>query len=423
MKIIIVGNGVGGVTVAKFFRTQNESAEITIFTEENDHYYPRPIMIEFLAGRVKREEIYFYPPAWYAEKKIKVEFGKKVIKIHEKLKKIELENGEQYPYDYLILANGARSNIPALEGSKKKGIFGLRNIADAQRIKDYLGALELYNIVDTNPGQNGAKKRKAIILGGGFLGLETAYAMLGAGLDPTVVEVNSSLLPRQIDQQGSNILQAQLEKLGIQFKFASECASVNGADQVESITLKNGDVLPADIVIMAAGICPNIELAKTAGLKVSKGVIVNKYLQTDDEYIYACGDVAEFDSRVYGIIPVALAQAQTVAFNALNESKLVFKGVLANTTLKIAGIDLTCLGDSNPPASAYEVMRRSDPEKGRYIKLLTKANKVAGAVLINDRKDILPWTKIINQKIDIGRVKDSILSETFDMAQLFQKKS
>jgi NAD(P)H-nitrite reductase large subunit len=279
---------------------------------------------------------------------------------------------------------------------------------------DYLSAL--------GPADNTGKK-KAVILGGGFLGLETAYAMLGAGLEPTVIEVNSSLLSRQIDLQGSDVLKALLEKMGFNFKFESECVSINGHEQVESITLKSGEVVPAHVVIMAAGISPNIELAKTAGLKTGKGVLVNKFLQTDDEHIYACGDVAEFEGQVYGIIPVALAQAQTVAFNALNESKLVFKGVLASSTLKIAGIDLTCLGDSNPPASAYEAMRRSDPEKGRYIKILTKANKVAGVVLIGDRKDILPWTKIINQKIDIGRVKESILSETFDMAQLFQPKT
>ncbi|MDD5491055.1 MAG: FAD-dependent oxidoreductase [bacterium] len=414
MKIIIIGNGVSGITVAKFFRTQNENAEITIFSEENDHYYPRPILIEFLAGRVKREEIYFYPPAWYEEKKIKVELGKKIVKINEKLKKIELENGEQQAYDCLVLANGARSNIPPLEGFKKKGCFGLRTINDAQGILEYLSI---------RGSANDSDKRKAIILGGGFLGLEIAYAMLGAGLEPTVIEQNSGLLPRQIDTQGSDILKAKLESMGIKFKLESECVTVNGNNQVESVTIKGGEILSAHIVILAAGIYPNIELAKTAGLKVNKGVLVNKFLQTDDEYIYACGDVAEFDSRVYGIIPVALAQAQTVAFNALNGPKLVYKGVLPSTTLKIAGIDLACLGDSNPPASAYEVMRRSDPEKGRYIKLLTKANKVAGIILIGDRKDILPWTKIINQKIDIGRVKDSILSETFDMSQLLQNKS
>lgn len=419
MKIIIVGNGVSGVTVAKFLRTQSEDAEITIFTDEKDHYYPRPILIEFLAGRVKREEIYFYPPAWYAEKKIKVEVNKKVVKIYEKSKKIELDNGEQYPYDRLVLANGAKSFIPPVEGFKKKGSFWLRTIDDAQRIKDYLSTMELYNIVDTNPGQNNTNKRKAIIIGGGFLGLETAYAMLGAGLEPLVIEHNKSLLSRQIDEQGSDILKVKLEGLGIKFKFEAECVSVNGNDQVESITLKGGEVIPADMVIMAAGISSNFELAKTAGLKVSKGVLANKFLQTDDESIYACGDVAEFEGRVYGIIPVALAQAQTVAFNALNGPKLVYKGVLPNNTLKIAGIDLTCLGDSNPAANAYDIMRRADPEKGIYIKLLLKANKVAGVILIGDRKDALSWTKIINQKIDIGRVKDSILKENFDMAQVF----
>ncbi len=412
MKLIIVGNGVSGITVAKFFRTQSEDAEVTIFTEENDHYYPRPILIEFLAGRVKHEEIYFYHWDWYTEKKIKVVFGKKVVKVHEKLKKIELENGEQHPYDCLVLANGARSNIPALEGFKKKGSFSLRTIDDAQSMLEYLSALKPVNDTD---------KRKAVILGGGFLGLETAYAMLGAGLEPLVLERNKSLLSRQIDEQGSDILKSKLESLGIKFKFEAECIAVNGNDQVESITLNGGEVIPADIVIMAAGISSNFELAQAAGLKVNKGVVVNKFLQTDDESIYACGDVAEFEGQVYGIIPIALAQAQTVAFNALNGPKLVYKGVLPNSTLKIAGIDLTCLGDSNPPASAYEIMRKTDQGKGIYIKLLLKANKVAGVILIGDRKDVLSWTKIINQGINIGRFRDSILSENFDMAQVFSK--
>ncbi|MBI5555399.1 MAG: NAD(P)/FAD-dependent oxidoreductase [Elusimicrobia bacterium] len=411
MKIIIVGNGVSGITVAKFLRTQSEDADITIFTDEKDYYYPRPILIEFLAGRVKREEIYFYPPTWYAEKKIKVESHRKVAKIYEKSKKIELENGEQYSYDCLVLATGAKSFILPIEGFNKKGSFCLRTIDDAQRIKDYLSALGLYN------------KRKAVIIGGGFLGLETAYAMSGAGLEPTVLEYNKSLLSRQIDEQGADILKVKLESLGIKFKLEAECESLNGNDQVESITLKGGEVIPADLVIMAAGISSNLELAKTAGLKVSKGILVNKFLQTDNEFIYACGDTAEFDGRVYGIIPVALAQAQTVAFNALNGPKLVYKGVLLNTTLKIAGIDLTCLGDSNPPVKAYDIRRKADPEKGTYIKLLLKANKVAGVILIGDRKDALSWTKIINQKIDIGRVKDSILKENFDMARVFSNKS
>ncbi len=412
MKLIIIGNGVCGITVAKFFRTQSEDAEVTIFTEENEHYYPKPILIEFLAGRIKHEEIYFYNWAWYTEKKIKVKFGKKVVKINEKSKNIELENGEQYPYDCLVLANGAKSSIPAVEGVKKKGSFSLRTINDAQNILEYLSPLKPASDTD---------KRKAVIIGGGFLGLETASAMLGAGLEPIVIEHNASLLSRQIDAQGSEILKTKLESMGIKFKLESECISINGDDQVESVTLKGGEVIPAHIVITAAGICPNIELAKTAGLKVSKGVVVNKFLQTDDEHIYACGDVAEFDNQVYGIIPVALAQAQTVAFNALNGPKLVYKGSLPSSTLKIAGIDLTCLGDSNPPENAYDVMRRSDPEKGTYIKLLVKANKVGGVILINDRKDILSWTKIINQQIDIGKFKETILNETFDMAQLFNK--
>jgi nitrite reductase (NADH) large subunit len=420
MKIIIIGNGVSGVTVAKFLRTQSDDTEITIITEEQDHYYPRPILIEFLAGRVKREEIYFYSPKWYEERKIQVELGKKVVKLDAQNKKLELEDGTEQKYDRLVLANGARGYIPSLPGFEKKGVFLMRTIADTQAIKDYATTMDVYSLVDAKSADEYSAKKKAVVLGGGFLGLETAYALLGAGLEPTVVEHNPDILSRQIDSAGAKILQNKLESMGIKFKLGVEAEEITGSGKVEGVKLKGGEVLPTDLVLMAAGVCPNTELARTANLHLNKGVLVNKFMQTENENVYACGDITEFENVVNGIIPVCLAQAQVAAYNVLNGPKLIYKGTMPSNTLKIAGIDLACLGNSNPVPNTFENISKDDQEKGLYKKLILKSNKVIGATILGDRRDVLTWTKIINQNIDIGRFKDKILNNDFDLTQVFK---
>jgi len=420
VKIIIIGNGVSGVTVAKFLRTQSEEADITIVSEEKDHYYPRPILIEFLAGRVKREEIYFYPSSWYEEKKIKVILGKKVTGLKLKERKLELEDGQELAYDQLVLATGAKSNQLTITGYDKPGVFVLRTVADAQSIKAYLANLDVYSLVDAKSVAESSQKKKAVIIGGGYLGLETACALKDAGLDCTVLENHADILSRQIDTAGAKILQNKLETMSLKFRTGVECEEIVGNNMVQGIRIKGGEVIPANIVIMAAGACPNLELAQVADLHREKGVLVNKYMRTENDFIYACGDVAEAEGTVYGIIPVCLAQAQVAAYNVLNGPKLVYKGTLPTTTLKIADLDLTCLGNSNPVPNTFESISKDDQEKGTYKKLILKSNKVIGAILLGDRKNVLTWTKIINQGIDIGRFKDKILNSDFDLTQVFK---
>lgn len=413
MRIVIIGNGVSGITVAKLLRTQSPEVEIIVLSEEKEHYYPRPILIEFLAGRVAREEIYFYSPQWYEEKKIQVLPGKKVLEIDLKQKKVITENKEEFPYDFLVVATGAEALIPPIPGFEKKGVFTLRTYRDAEAILGFSQSKKA-----ASPSEL-VERKKAVVIGGGLLGLEISHALLGAGLDPLVVEYGPHILKKQIDEQGAEILQQKLEAMGMNFRTGAPVEEICGDTQVEGIRLAGGEIIPAALVVMTAGISPNSEISRRAGLKTERGVIVDKYMQTSNEFVFGCGDVAEFEGKVYGIIPACLSQAQIAAFNILNGPKLAYKSTLPNTTLKIAGVDLTCLGLTQSQKEAFEILKRKDEKKGTYKKVFVSGNKVLGVILLGDRKDAYTWNKIITQKVNISRFKESLLEDNFDFSKVF----
>lgn len=413
MRVVIIGNGVSGITVAKLLRVQNPRAEIVVLSEEDDHYYPRPILIDFLAGRVQRQEIYFYPESWYEEKKLHIYLGKRVSEIELTQKKVKTVQGEEFPYTSLVIATGAKSFIPPLLGCEKQGVFFLRTRHDADVLKDFIRKK-----ISEQPG----KSKEAVVIGGGYLGLETAYALLGAGLEPTILETSECILKKHIDEQGAEILQARLEGLGMKFRTGVQIEKIYGHEQAEGVGLKNGEMFPAGVIVIAVGIAPDIDIAKRAGLKTERGLIVDKYMQTSNEAVFGCGDVTEFEEKMGGIIPVCLAQAQIAAFNILNGPKLVYKGTLMNTSLKIAGTDLICIGMTQPPREAFQTLKWKDENKGIYKKVIVSANKVLGAILLGDRKDVLVWNKIITQGIDIGRYKESLLKDNFDLSKVLSNK-
>lgn len=412
MRVVIIGNGVSGITVAKLLRAQHPRAEIVVLSEENDHYYPRPVLIEFLAGRLQRQELYFYPESWYEERKLQIYLGKHVSEIELKEKKVKTMQGEEFPYTFLVIATGAKSLIPPIPGCEKPGVFSLRTRHDADSLKEFI----------SRKNDESGQGKEAVVIGGGYLGLETAYALLGAGLVPTVLETSEYILKKHIDEQGAKILQAKLEGLGVRFKTDAHIEKIYGNEHAEGVMLKNGEKLAASVVVIAAGITPDINISRRAGLKTERGLVVDKYMQTSDESVFGCGDVTEFEGKMGGVIPVCLAQAQVAAYNILNGPKLVYRGTLMNTSLKIAGTDLTCLGMTQPPREAFQTLKSTDENRGIYKKVIVSANKVIGVILLGDRKDVLVWNKIITQGVDIGRYKETLLKDNFDLSKILSNK-
>jgi nitrite reductase (NADH) large subunit len=287
-RYLIAGGGVAGVTAAQALRQLDATAEICLLGEESYPYYYRPRLWEYLAGGMDTATLFYRPVEWYASQKILLRLQTPVTAINPPEHQVTLPTGEKLSYDRLLLTTGARSFIPPVPGAGKTGVFTLRTLDDAVAIRAYA-----------------AGHRRAVVMGGGLLGLETARALVSAGLEVTVVEVAPYLLPKQMDREGAQVLQRRLEEMGLQIVTGSQAASIAGEDSVTGIRIKDGATIPCEMALFSTGIVPRIELAKAAGLTAERGVIVDEYLQTSAEDVFAAGDAAEFNFCVYGLMPAA----------------------------------------------------------------------------------------------------------------------
>ena len=401
MHIAIVGSGVAGVTAARTIRENDPKAEVSIYTDENHLYYPRPRLYEVLSGEAEPQEIYMFSEQWYEKRGIEVHLNKKVLGIKTARKELILEDRSKINYDKLLLANGAHPFIPPIKGVEKTGVFSLRSIKDALIIKEYA-----------------KKTRKALIIGGGLLGLEFAASLRELGQQVEVVEIFSRLLPRQLDQDGATILKDRVETRGIKIVLGVKTEEVLGKKAVSGVLLDDGKELLGSLVLISAGVRSNTDLAVEAGIKVDKGVVVDEYLQTSVNDVWAAGDAAEFEGRIYGIIPAALEQAKIAAMNMLEKEKHVYKGTIPSNTLKIVGIDLTSMGLVNPEGSQYEEVKKIDKEKGVYKKIVLEQGKIVGVIILGDRKGVTSIKKLMDQEIDVTKYKDFLLEEDFDYRKI-----
>jgi len=400
MKIIIVGNGLAGTIAAKTVRELDPDAGIEIFAEEKYPYYPRPNLIEFIAGRLPYEKLFAFPEIWSARQRIGLHFGERVSKIRPDERTIETGSGGLFPYDTLLLAVGVRAAVPPLTGSGLKGVFVLRTLDDALAILDHLRT-----------------HAHVAVLGGGLLGLEIARAIRSRGAEVSVVEFFDRLLPRQLDPAAAGILKHEIEKTGISVRLGAISREFLGPAEVRGIRFESGDEIEADLVVIAAGVKPEIALAKNAGLTVERGVVVDDHLRTSRPEIFAAGDVAEHQGRVYGIIPASFEQARAAAHNMLRMD-MPYAGTVPSNTLKVAGLYVTSAGEVNPDARGYEVIVRSVPEQGLYKKIVLKEGRLAGAIWMGTKKGASEIGRLVALKKDVESRKGDLLEDTFDFSEV-----
>jgi len=400
MKIVIVGNGLAGTLAAKTVRELDQEAGIEIFGEEKYAYYPRPNLIEFLAGRLPYEKLFAFPENWNVRQRIGLHFGERVARIRPDAREIETESGGAFPYDALLLASGARAVVPPLTGSGLKGVFVLRTLDDALAILDHLRT-----------------HAHVAVLGGGLLGLEIARAVRGRGASVCVVEFFDRLLPRQLDPAAAGILKHQIEKTGISVRVGAVSREILGAAEVRGIRFESGDEVEADLVVIAAGVKPELALAKDAGLTAERGIVVDDRLRTSRPEIFAAGDVAEHRGRVYGIIPASFEQARAAAHNMLGMD-LPYAGTVPSNTLKVAGLYVTSAGEVNPEARGHEVLVRSVPEDGLYKKIVLKEGRLVGAIWMGTKKGASEIGRLVALKKDVESRKGDLLEDTFDFAEM-----
>lgn len=401
VKIIVVGNNVAGTTLAKSLRDGDAAAEIELFTEESIPYYPRPKLIDYLEGKVAEKEMPFYPREWYDKNRLVLHLSSPVERIDSKEKKI-LSMGRWYPYDKLALATGSSSFVPPLKGLPKGGVFTLRTMDDAIRIKEAA-----------------ASAKHAIVMGGGLLGLEAARGVCTAfpHLNVTILEYAEHLLMRQLDHEGADILQGWIEKTGAKVVLKSETEEVLGGSVVEGVRLKDGRTVMGDMLIISAGTRSNTALARMAGLNVNKGIVVDESLRTSDPDIFALGDACEFRGQVWAMIPPALDEARVAAKKMLGLPGPDYQGTIPSNTLKVSGFDLTSIGTvrsaHEPPEPGYEEIRAVAPDKSVYKKFVIKDGKMIGAILLGTKKDAPKITKMIREGNPVETIRAMLGDPSF----------
>lgn len=401
VKHVVIGNGVAGILAAQAVMSANEGADVHILASERYPYYQRPRLWEFIAGNIEKDDLFFRPMEWYTDKGIQIHLDVCVTSIEPESHRLKMADGSTVDYDRLLLATGARPFVPPIDGVEKEGVFVLRTLEDALAIKEY------------------ARHSSAIaVIGGGLLGLETARALKTAGLDVTVIEFSPYLLPRQLDEQGARVLQTLLKGQGLQFLTGAETEAILGNGQVTGVRAKDGRVVDCQMVLVSTGIRSRVELARDAGLDVNRAVVVDHHMATSAEDIYAAGDVTEFEGVTYGIIPAAIEQARIAAANMVEPGSATYNGTLRSTTLKVVGVDLTCLGDATASGTRFGILRQADSSTGVYQRLVLCDGKIVGSILLGDTTNIGVLKKLIKSERDVSAYKNNLLADNFDLRSL-----
>jgi nitrite reductase (NADH) large subunit len=400
MHVVVVGNGLAGTISSKTIRELEPQAEIDLYAGEAYPYYPRPNLIKFLAGHISEGNLFAFGTDWYENQNISLHLGAPVKIIEPDSKQVELESGKRISYDILLLATGAYSFIPPIKGTEKRGVFTLRTLDDAHALLEWI--------------ENHAR---VAIIGGGLLGLEIARALRLRGAEVQVVEFFDRLLPRQLDTQGASILKAQVENMGIRVSLGISTEEILGQEEASGLRFKGGDKIEAEAVVVAAGVKPNISLAKEAGLETDKGIIVDDYLQTSHPDIFAAGDNVQHREKLYGIIPASFNQARAAAFNIAGEKKK-HDGTIPSNTLKVIGLDLTSIGEVNPEEGTSEEYRKAHNEGGIYKKIVVRDGKIIGAIWMGSKEKINEINRLILQQRNVEKWKNSLLEDDFEFSVL-----
>jgi nitrite reductase (NADH) large subunit len=394
-RLVLIGNGMAGVnTIEHILKLAPHKYEITIFGAEPHPNYNRILLSYVLQGDTKVEDIVLNTMEWYEKNNITLYTGQTVNRIDTVHKTVTSDKGITVSYDKLIIATGSNPFMLPLPGADKEGVMGYRTIQDCETMK-----------------QAAKSYRKAVVIGGGLLGLEAARGLLNLGMEVDVVHITDNLMERQLDPTASKLLQQALEKQGMRFLLHKQSAQIIGGDRVRALEFKDGTVTKADLVVMAVGIRPNVELAKQAGLEVVQGIVVDDYLRTSIADIYAVGECAQHRGVGYGLVAPLYEQGAVLAKHLSEVETPPYEGSVVYTKLKVSGVDVFSAGQFMD-TDATKSIRIHDEFTGIYKKVLVRNDRIVGAVLFGDTSESTKLMQLIRDETNIqGMEIASLLKE------------
>jgi nitrite reductase (NADH) large subunit len=392
-KLVVVGNGMAGIrTLEELLKIAPDMYDVTVFGAEPHPNYNRIMLSHVLAGDQRVEDIVLNDRQWYAQHGIALFLNKKIVRIDRRRRVVCAEDGTAVPYDRLLLATGSRSQELAVPGQELDGVVGFRTVRD-------VGAMI----------EAAACRRQAVVVGGGLLGLEAAHGLKLRGMEVTVVHRSAWLMGHQLDESAARMLQASLEHRGLGFLLQSRLAQIVGeGGKVRAIRLGDGSEIPADLVVMAAGIRPDTALAESAALHCDNGIVVDDTLQTFDPRIYAVGECVSHRGVSYGLVAPLFDMAKVCANHLSCLGYKRYAGSVISTKLKVSGIDLFSAGDFGGGEGTSQMLMH-DPDGGVYKKLVIRDNRISGVVLYGDTTDGAWYFQLLREGRDISDLRRHLL--------------
>ncbi|MCP3459016.1 NAD(P)/FAD-dependent oxidoreductase [Bradyrhizobium sp. CCGUVB23] len=389
--LVIVGNGMAAARlVDELAKTALGRYAVAVIGEEPRLAYNRVLLSSVLAGETGSHEIELRPADWWRQRGVTVRYGYRVTEIDVGRRELKIAGEESMEYSKLVLATGStplRLNVP---GADLTGVHTFRDSRDV----DLLLTLA-------------AAKKRVVVVGGGLLGLEAAYGLAKAGAPVTLLHLMDRLMERQLDLPAAELLKTLVERKGIHVILNASTKCIHGDGHVEAVELADGSRIEADAVIFAAGIRPNVAIAKEAGLAVNRGIVVNDCLQTSESDIFALGECAEHRGTAYGLVEPAYEQARVLARHLAGKSA-AYQGSVVSTNLKVSGVSVFSAGDF-VGGEGSESLVLSDRRRGTYKKLVIADGRLTGAVLIGDTVDALWYLELIRNREAVAAIRTDMM--------------
>ncbi|KNF09510.1 nitrite reductase NasD [Gottschalkia purinilytica] len=383
-KVIIIGSGIASISAIKAIREINKNIDIDLINEEKFYPYSRIKLSKRLLGELEEDKLLLQKKEWYDSNNINIYKNTKVISIDTVKNEVKLSNGMIISYTKLLLANGAHNFTPPISGINKKGVFTLRTLEDSIEINEFT-----------------KNNNSVLIIGGGILGLETAWTLSQFNKKVILSEIFPRLMPRQLDENASQILTNSVKSHGIEILFNTQIKEILGDDKVSGFTTQENKNIDCDMVIYSAGIRSNIDIVNNTNIKTNKGIIVDENMRTNVENIYAAGDVAEFDGYTYGLWNVAIEQGKTAGYNIIGKD-IKYTPPIPATLLNAFNLSIFSMGVVDENKATNVLVEKLN--NGNYQKVLINNGKVIGAIVINDMKKSSILKIAIEKEIDLSDI-------------------
>lgn len=408
-KYLIIGNSAGGIGAAEAIREVDKMGAVTIISDEPYTAYSRPLISEYLAGGQPLEDMLFRLSDFYEENNIQAILGQKVTGLNIDKHNIKLKDGRTITWERLLLATGGSSIVPRVESIELKGVFTFNKLDDAKAINEFLKQYR--------------REVKAVVIGGGLIGVSVAEALVKRGVEVTIVEMKERILNTILDEEASALVETTLEKAGIEIITGHTVARINSylPGEATGVSLDDSRPLPCEVVIIAIGVQPRLELVSDSGIKTDRGIVVDRYMATSSPNVYACGDVAEAYDFVYGenrltpIWPNAYIGGRIAGFNMAG-MPTEYPGGTAMNSLKYFGLDVVSAGIVTPPDDSYQVL--SEKHENVYHKVVLKDGLVVGMVFVGNIEKSGIVFGLMKDKVNVEGFKQELVAGEFGLVSL-----